>query len=129
MNLLLDTHTLLWILTDDKKLSKTVKELFLSEENEIYISVASIWEIAIKVSIGRLNLSEPLKEFVQNHIKGNDIKILAVDAEDTYPIETLPFHHKDPFDRLIIAQSMTRNYPILSADVEFDAYPIKRIWS
>jgi PIN domain nuclease of toxin-antitoxin system len=128
MNLLLDTHTLLWILTDNKNLSKKVRRLFLSEDNEIYLSVASIWEMAIKVSIGRLNLSEPVKEFVQNQVKGNDIKILAVEAEDIYPIETLPFHHRDPFDRLIIAQSMTRNYPILSADVEFDAYPIKRIW-
>ena len=128
MNLLLDTHTLLWILTDDKRLSKTARQLFLSENNDIYLSVASIWEMAIKVSIGRLNLSEPLQEFTHNHVKGNDIKILAVEAEDTYPIETLPFHHKDPFDRLIIAQSMIRNYPILSADAEFDPYPIKRIW-
>ena len=128
MNLLLDTHTLLWILMDDKKLSKKARRLYLSENNDIYLSVASIWEIAIKVSIGKLNLSEPLKEFITNHIEGNNIKLLAIETEDTYPIESLPFHHRDPFDRLIIAQSMTRSYPILSVDNNFDAYPIKRIW-
>lgn len=128
MKLLLDTHTLLWILTADKKLSKKARRLYTSENNDIFLSVASIWKIAIKVSIGKLNLSNPLKEFITIHIKGNDIRVLAIEPADIYPIESLPFHNRDPFDRLIIAQSMTRNYPILSADSDFDAYPIKRIW-
>lgn len=128
MNIILDTHVLLWILTDDRQLSKKSKQLFLSENSNIYVSVASIWEMAIKVSIGKLNLRTSLKDFIKKQIEGNDIRVLSVETRDILPVETLPFHHKDPFDRLIISQCMSRDYRVLSADKVFDKYPVKRVW-
>lgn len=128
MRLLLDTHTLLWIVTDDEKLGKKAKLLYLDNQNDIYLSIASIWEMAIKTSLNKLELGDTLENFVAHHIKGNNIRILNIGLSHLYKIENLPFHHRDPFDRLIIAQSMAENYPILSSDNRFDLYPVNRIW-
>ena len=128
MKLLLDTHTLLWIVTRDRRLSGTAKRLFLDTNNAIFLSVASVWEIAIKKSLNRLTMSGTLTEFVNEHIIGNDIGLLNIQLEHLYQIEILPFHHRDPFDRLIVAQALIENIPVLSADVSFDYYPVKRIW-
>lgn len=128
MEYLADTHTLLWIVTDDNKLSSKVKKLFLDEQNEIFISVASLWEIAIKVSLKRLELGQSLNDFYLNHIIGNKIRLLDIKVEHLSALETLKLHHRDPFDRLIICQSMVEKIPILSNDKVFSKYPIKRIW-
>jgi PIN domain nuclease of toxin-antitoxin system len=125
---LADTHTLLWIVTDDNKLSNKVKKLFLNEENEIFISVASLWEIAIKVSLKRLELGQSLSEFYFKHIVGNKIRLLDIKVEHLAVLETLEFHHRDPFDRLIVCQSIFEKIPILSSDKEFSKYLVKRIW-
>lgn len=128
MKYLIDTHTLLWIVTNDPKLSAKAKDLYLDSENEIFISLASIWELSIKSSIGKISLEQPLDEFVDEHVKGNDIRILKIELPHVLRIENLPFYHRDPFDRLIISQSIEDNIPIIGSDKTFDSYPIKRIW-
>jgi len=125
---LIDTHTLLWIITNDPKLSNKAKDLYLNSKNTIYFSLASLWEMAIKVSLKKLFIDENLKEFVQNHIKGNDINILNIELPHIFLLEKLPYHHRDPFDRLLVCQSSYENMPILSSDKVFDFYDIKRIW-
>ncbi len=128
MKHLLDTHTLLWIVNDDPRLSETAKSLFLEERNEMFCSLASIWELAIKISMGKLSLDQPLQLFIDEQIFGNNIKILFIETRHILPLENLPFHHKDPFDRLIIAQAMVEKIPVISKDIWFDSYPIQRIW-
>ena len=128
MKYLLDTHALLWITTDDPKLSKKAKNIYLDAENEILLSIVSIWELAIKSSLGKITFQKDLDDFVDVHIKGNNIEILKIELPHVLRIEKLPFHHRDPFDRLIIAQSIEDNLKILGADNTFDKYKVKRIW-
>ena len=128
MSYLIDTHTLLWIVTDSPKLSDRAKELYLDSENKIMISLASIWELAIKSSLDKLTLEKPLEDFVDEHIKGNDIEILNIELPHILRIETLPFYHRDPFDRLIISQQIENNLTIIGADEIFDKYDVIRIW-
>ena len=128
MKYLIDTHTFLWIISNDQKLSEKAKNLYLHTENIIFFSLASIWEMVIKISLKKLSIEEPLKDFVQSQIKGNDIKILNIEIKHILSLENLPYYHRDPFDRLIISQSMNENIPLLSSDTVFDLYPIKRIW-
>ncbi len=128
MKYLIDTHTLLWIVTKNQKLSDKATKLYLNTENLIFFSLASIWEMAIKISLKKLSMEEPLKDFIQTQIKGNDIKILNIEIKHILSLENLPYHHRDPFDRLIISQSMNENIPVLSSDKVYDLYPIKRIW-
>ena len=128
MKYLLDTHTVLWITTDNPKLSKKAKSTYLNSQNEIFVSIASIWELSIKISLKKLDINLPLKSFVDIHILGNNINILELELNHIYKLEKLPFHHRDPFDRLIISQSIENNIPILSIDKMFDSYGIKRIW-
>jgi len=128
MDYLLDTHTLLWIVTDSPKLSNRAKKLYLDPENKIFISLASIWELAIKSSLNKLSLDKPLEDFVDEHIKGNDIQILNIELPHILRIEKLPFHHRDPFDRLIISQQIENNLSIIGSDEAFDKYDVERIW-
>jgi len=128
LNLLLDTHAFLWIVSGDKRLSRKAKKLYLDKSNEVYLSAASIWEMAIKISLGRLTLEEPLENFIATHAVGNNIKILEIRSKHLYKIEDLPFHHRDPFDRVIIAQCMLENYFVVGNDKTFDSYPVSRVW-
>ncbi len=128
MECLLDTNALLWIVTDDVQLSKKARKIFLDEENEIFISVASLWEIAIKVSLKRLNLGQTLNEFYIRHIVGNKIRLMDIKVEHLAELEYLEFHHRDPFDRLIISQAIVEKIHLLSKDKVLSKYPIKRIW-
>ena len=128
MKFLIDTHVLLWIVSDSGKLSKKVKEIYLDENNEIFISIASIWEMAIKISLKKLKLSLPLSEFVQEHVYKNNIQIQNISLINIYRLESLPYHHRDPFDRLIISQTISENIPIISNDKQFYNYDIECIW-
>lgn len=128
MEYLLDTHALLWIVTDDNQLSNKAKKLFLDEKNEIFISTASMWEIAIKVSLDRLELGQSLTDFYYKHVIGNKIQLLNIKVEHLAVLETLEFYHRDPFDRLIICQAIVEEIPVLSSDKILSKYPIKRIW-
>ncbi len=128
MRLLLDTSTFLWFILNDSLLSARAALLIGDPTNEIEISPASYWEIAIKVSIGKLSLSEPLLDFLQREIATNQFRILPIEPIHVAPLTTLPFHHRDPFDRLIIAQALVERIPIVSADTAFDDYGVTRIW-
>ncbi len=128
MRLLLDTHTFIWYVTDNPRLSANVKRLIEDENNEKLVSIASIWEMAIKHSIGRLNFSLPFMEFVRQQLDVTNIGLLEINLNHIEVVASLPLHHRDPFDRLIIAQSMAEQIPVLSVDAIFDSYAIARLW-
>lgn len=128
MRLLLDTHTFLWFVLNDGKLSNTARQLIEDPSNVIIISPASYWEVAIKVRQKKLELYSSYDEFVKRGIEGNDFEILHIEPRHTSQLTTLPNHHKDPFDRLIISQSIVEQLPIISIDQVFDDYGVKRLW-
>lgn len=128
MRLLLDTHAFIWYTTDSSRLSTTGRSLIDNGDNDILLSTASVWEMAIKHSIGRLNFSVPFMEFIKQQIAVNRIEILEISFDHIEVVASLPFHHRDPFDRLIIAQSMAEQISVLSVDAIFDAYAIARLW-
>lgn len=125
--LLLDTNAFLYFINNDSALSEQLKEL-LESEIDLLITVVSLWEIAIKFSIGKLSLPDSFENFIPAQIRQNDIDILPVTLPHLEKVSMLPFHHKDPFDRLIIAQSIVENLPIMSSDSGFNLYEIKLIW-
>jgi PIN domain nuclease of toxin-antitoxin system len=128
MRLLLDTHAFLWFILNDPLLSPTARNLIADPNNEIEISPASYWEIAIKISIGKYSLAEPLQDFIEREIATNQFRILPIEPGHVAPLTALPFHHRDPFDRLIIAQALVEQIPVVSADTAFDDYPVTRLW-
>ncbi|MGK7881027.1 MAG: type II toxin-antitoxin system VapC family toxin [Crocosphaera sp.] len=128
MKLLLDTHIFLWFIDGSSKLSQNARTLIENQTNERFLSIASLWEIAIKVSIGKLKLQLSVSDLVTEQVYDNDIKLLAITPQHLDILKQLDFHHKDPFDRLIIAQAIADNLTILSVDSIFDNYPLKRLW-
>ena len=128
MKILIDTHTFLWFVNNDPKLSLTAMQTISQPNNIIYLSVASAWELAIKTSIGKLNLAQPFTLFLPQQLRANTIRLLPIRIGHLQIVATLPLHHKDPFDRLLIAQSLAESIPIVSADAIFDAYGVLRIW-
>ena len=128
MDLLLDSHTMLWFFWDDPQLSARAKALIEDPGNRKLVSVASCWEIAIKVGSGKLNLGEPCQTFLSREIANNNFELLEISLDHATSVENLPRHHKDPFDRLLIAQAIAEQLPIVSGDTAFDAYPITRLW-
>ena len=127
MRLLLDTHTFLWFIDDNPRLSSNAKSL-LESDNDLLLSTASLWEIAIKLSLGKLGLPQPFERFVRQELRVNAIDILQIETVHLHVVSSLPFHHRDPFDRLLVAQATVDLLPIVSADEEFDAYSIERLW-
>jgi PIN domain nuclease of toxin-antitoxin system len=128
MRLLLDTHAFLWFVLNDPQLSATAGRLISDPANDVLISPASYWEIAIKVALRKLDLHAPYDDFMQRAIVGNDFEILPIEPRHTSLLTTLPFHHRDPFDRLIVAQAIVENIPLISVDAVLDQYPITRLW-
>ena len=127
MKLLLDTHTFLWFLGGDSELSKKARTLIENPEHEKYISIASFWEIAIKNSLGKLTLDVPFAELKIEVIK-NSFQILPITFEDTLQLSKLPFHHRDPFDRIIISQAIGNNLTLISRDNNFSLYNVNLLW-
>jgi len=127
MNYLADTHTLIWYLEGNPKLSEKAENTIKDDNNNVYVSVVSFWEMAIKSSVGKLKLPESLHSIIQK-TKNFDIDILQLHTDYILKIETLPFHHKDPFDRMIITTAITEQLPIISIDEKFDKYKVERIW-
>src|SRR5258708_3523884 len=125
---LLDTHTFLWFINDDDALSATAKALMEDPENTLQLSIASLWEIAIKVSLGKLEVPSPFTDFMTEQLHENNIVLAAINTQSIGLVATLPFHHRDPFDRLIIAQSLSEKLPIIGKDEVFDAYGVQRHW-
>ena len=128
MKLLLDTHTFLWFVTTDPRLGTAALKAIRERTNVCLISVASIWEMGIKTSLGRLTLARPFREFVTRQISVNSLTILPISVEHTIAAAELPYHHRDPFDRLLVAQALTESIPFLSAHLTLDQYGISRVW-
>ncbi|SOD99575.1 type II toxin-antitoxin system VapC family toxin [Spirosoma fluviale] len=128
MNLLLDTHTLIWYLEGSQELSVNCRIAIENPTNKIFVSVASFWELAIKLSIGgKIELSVSLDQ-LNELVRRNNISVLPVLVAHTVIVRSLPFYHKDPFDRIIIAQAMSDDMTVLSRDGHFSSYPIQVVW-
>ena len=130
MRILLDTHAWLWFYLGDPQLSSRARSLIEAPVNEKLVSPASYWELAIKVSVGKIQLTESYEEMLQHAILDNGFAILPIEIRHTVHICSLPFPpaHKDPFDRLLVAQAIVENMPIVSADSALDAYGVQRLW-
>jgi len=128
MRLLLDTHSFLWFISGSTNLSPTARTLIEDASNQPLLSVASLWEMAIKLSLGKLSLAQPFEVLIPQQMRLNGIKLLGIEVEHAAVVSRLPFHHRDPFDRLLIAQAMVEQMPIVSADAAFDTYTVKRLW-
>jgi PIN domain nuclease of toxin-antitoxin system len=130
VKLLLDTHTFLWATGRQQfaLLPQATKEVLEDGTNTLLLSVASIWELAIKISIGKLQLRESVSDLVRFQQANSSIQLLAITLAHIELIETMPFHHKDPFDRLLIAQAQVENLTVVSVDSAFDPYGVKRLW-
>lgn len=128
MKILLDTHALLWVLTGDKRLSKTAGKIFLDPENSLFFSMTSLWEISIKMSLGKLSLKRGWLKTIQDEMKINTIHWLPIEIAHCAELTKLPFHHRDPFDRMLIAQAMVEDMLLLSRDTRLSDYEINRIW-
>ena len=125
MKLLLDTHIFIWWADQPEKLSPAALSALEDEANELLLSVASVWEMQIKIQLGKLKLNLPLKEIVKNQQETNDLTVSPVALTHVLALDALPFHHKDPFDRLLIAQSSAEGLTIVTADSQFSAYSVK----
>ena len=125
MKLLLDTHAFLWFIQGNEMLSDVARKLIEDETTQKFISVASLWEIAIKVSIGKLQIEMSMPELVRREVLGNAFNILRIEPEHLNELAQMPFRHKDPFDRLIISQSLVENMPLISKDRAFGNYSVR----
>lgn len=128
MRLLLDTHAFLWFAAGDERLAGVTREQIADGTNTVYVSAASLWEMAIKISTGKLQLAEPLDRFIPKELQRNRLALLPIAFPHIVQVATLPFHHRDPFDRLLIAQSLVEYLPIVSVDHWFDSYGVTRLW-
>jgi PIN domain nuclease of toxin-antitoxin system len=128
VTLLLDTHTFLWFCQDDPALSATAKGLIEDPANRKLVSVAGAWEIAIKAGLGKLNLGEPSKTYIPNALARTGFELLPISLAHATAVESLPLHHRDPFDRLLVAQAMIEKLPLVSADRVLDPYGVNRLW-
>jgi PIN domain nuclease of toxin-antitoxin system len=126
MRQLLDTHTFVWFITGSDRINSKVREQI--ENNDNLLSIASLWEIAIKYSIGKLDLELSIEQLVEEQIIANGIELLDITTKHIAFVANLPLHHRDPFDRLIIAQARVEQIPILGVDKIFDSYSVQRLW-
>lgn len=124
---LLDTHSFLWFVDADARLSEFARSLIAEEANVVYVSIASIWEIAIKVRIGKLHFDEPLGPFLEREL--DNFEMLPISVAHALATAPLPLHHRDPFDRMLAAQSLADDLPLVSIDRIFDSYGVERVWS
>lgn len=128
MKLLLDTQAFLWFGLRSPRLSPTADELIANPVNQLLLSAASYWEIAIKISIGKYELSQGFRMFMEEQLTVNRIAVLPILPEHANIVASLPFHHRDPFDRMLVAQAIVESIPIVSADAALDQYSVARLW-
>lgn len=128
MKAVLDTHALLWMAGGDPQLSAKAIELITDPTVHLYVSIASLWEIAIKLSIGKLPMKRSLSDLIRYDIHGNMIEILQIGTSHLKTLSVLPFHHRDPFDRMIIAQAIAEDLVVIGADSAFKSYDIDLHW-
>lgn len=128
MSVLLDTHAFLWFSTADPQLSANALAVLQDPDESLYLSIASVWEIAVKTSIGKLPLATPFSQFIELGLKNARCRLLQIELAHVERVAALPFHHRDPFDRLLIAQALVDGLTILGRDAAFDAYGVTRLW-
>jgi PIN domain nuclease of toxin-antitoxin system len=126
MKVLLDTHTFLWAITDSAKLSATARQHIAASER--FWSVVSVWEVLIKVQSGKLELPPPVGDYLFSKMTANGVSVLPIKLEHALRVETLDMEHRDPFDRMLIAQSLEEGWPLITADPVFKKYPVRVIW-
>jgi len=127
MGYLLDTHSLIWFLEDDKRLSGTAKDIISDDNADIYLSIVSLWEMAIKIGLGKLKLSQSLEQVIDT-LDQQSISLLSVKPAHVLAVLNLPFEHRDPFDRLLIGQALVENMKFLSNEALFLRYGVDRVW-
>jgi len=128
MTILLDTHTFLWWITDDRQLSASARDFIRDKKKDLLLSSASAWEIAIKTSLGKLPLPESPEVFIPRHMRINQFRPLPISVDHALAVSALPHHHRDPFDRLLVAQAQMENIPLLSADPILRSYAVQLLW-
>ena len=128
MRVLLDTHAFLWFILDDARLSPNAAKAISDPVNVVEISPAVYWELAVKISVGKYKLNEPYQSFVEGEIAANRFHVLPIEPRHTAALIGLPFHHRDPFDRLLVAQAISERIAVVSADSMLDSYGVSRIW-
>jgi PIN domain nuclease of toxin-antitoxin system len=126
MESLLDTHAFLWYLLGDSNLGNKAKEA-IDAKTGLYFSIASLWEISIKINVGKLQLNRPFED-LPKELEYINVQILPITFQDTEIYTSLPLHHRDPFDRILVAQAINYSLVLISRDEAFDAYPIQRVW-
>ncbi|HIJ97228.1 MAG TPA: type II toxin-antitoxin system VapC family toxin [Desulfuromonadales bacterium] len=128
MRLLLDTHVFLWWTDNNPALSTKVQHAISDESNDCFLSIVSCWEIAIKASLGKLNLSQSVEKFIVEQVALNGFELLPVDFRHVAAVESLPFHHRDPFDRLLVAQARAEGLVLVTADFQISNYGVSVLW-
>ena len=128
MKVLLDTHAFLWLISGDDRLSETAQKTFLDPGNILFFSAVSLWEICIKISLGKLSLKSGWLKTIQDEMEVNAIQWLSIEMPHCVELTNLPFHHRDTFDRMLVAQAMVEDMQLLSRDTRLSSYEIKRIW-
>ena len=128
MRLLLDTHSFLWFITGNEQLSDPARRLITDLDNQAFVSIVSLWEIAIKTSLGKLTLVRPFEELIPEQLTLNSIEVLPIGVPHLSVLITLPWHHRDPFDRLNIAQALAEDMPVISRDPSFPSYSLHVLW-
>jgi PIN domain nuclease of toxin-antitoxin system len=128
MRYLLDTSVFVWLDTDSSQISSTVQQIMTAPGNLFLLSLVSLWELQIKTQLGKLTLSMPLQDVVRDQQQRNRLQLLSIEPAHIYDLSNLPDHHKDPFDRLLIAQARTENLTFLSADSDIAKYPVTVLW-
>jgi PIN domain nuclease of toxin-antitoxin system len=125
---LLDTHTFLWMASEPDRLGPVARTLVEEPSSELHLSIASVWEMAIKASLGRLTLPGPVDRFVREQLTATRTSLFGIDVAHVAVVAELPWHHRDPFDRLLVAQAFSGGFVLLSRDAAFDAYDVERVW-
>lgn len=128
MNLLLDTHAVLWFVWDDARLGEVARETIEDTANLKFVSIATCWEVSIKCGLNKLSLGEPAATFLPRELSKNGFHLLGITLPHATAVELLPLHHRDPFDRLLIAQAQLETFTLVSCDQIFDRYGINRKW-
>jgi PIN domain nuclease of toxin-antitoxin system len=128
VTIILDTHTFLWFIAGDAKLSAQARSLVEDPSNRVLLSIVSLWEIVVKASTGKLPLSRAFADLIRQDVDGNGIEVLPTTLAHLETLALMPLHHRDPFDRLLIAQAIAEGIPIIGMDIAFDQYTVTRLW-
>jgi len=128
LRLLLDSHAFLWFILGDQRLSDRARLAIAAADTDVLISPATLWEMAIKVRLGKYTLPGPFGPFMDTQLSSNRIRLLPIEVRHTAILASMPFHHRDPFDRLIVAQALAESIGVVSVDAMLDAYGVSRLW-